>query len=222
MTPPPAQEPAPPLRVRVPASTSNLGPGFDQLGLALELYLEVELEPVTGPPGLTWGTLEGEAAGWPRSGNLLAAALEAGAGGGPLPGAARLHARSEIPQGRGLGSSGAAVARGVRGTVAGATVGSTTGDRAGEQRSVAKALAGGPAVMAAQAFSKACSGGAAAAATGDGSSGAAGASASTCLAATTATCAEGRAVALASPIASAFSSLGGAWAAVGGVLASTC
>jgi len=113
MTAPPAPESAPPLRVRVPASTSNLGPGFDQLGLALELYLEVELEPVPGPPGLTWGALEGEAASWPRSGNLLTAALEAGAGGGPLPGAARLHVRSEVPAGRGLGSSGAAVAAGL-------------------------------------------------------------------------------------------------------------
>ncbi|HWQ68646.1 MAG TPA: homoserine kinase, partial [Patescibacteria group bacterium] len=31
------------VRVRVPASTANLGPGFDTLGMALSLYNEVEL-----------------------------------------------------------------------------------------------------------------------------------------------------------------------------------
>src|SRR6185295_15114793 len=33
------------LRVRVPASTANLGSGFDALGLALQMYLEVEATP---------------------------------------------------------------------------------------------------------------------------------------------------------------------------------
>src|SRR5436309_15015392 len=33
------------VRVRVPASTANLGPGFDALGLALALYDEVEVAP---------------------------------------------------------------------------------------------------------------------------------------------------------------------------------
>ncbi|MCA1822489.1 MAG: homoserine kinase, partial [Pseudonocardia sp.] len=33
------------VRVRVPASTANLGPGFDALGLALTLYDEVEVTP---------------------------------------------------------------------------------------------------------------------------------------------------------------------------------
>jgi len=32
------------VRVRVPASTANLGPGFDALGMALGLYNEVEVE----------------------------------------------------------------------------------------------------------------------------------------------------------------------------------
>ena len=38
-----------PARVRVPASTSNLGAGFDVLGLALNRYLEAEYEPGPGP-----------------------------------------------------------------------------------------------------------------------------------------------------------------------------
>jgi hypothetical protein len=33
--------------VRVPASTANLGPGFDALGLALALYDEIEVAPAT-------------------------------------------------------------------------------------------------------------------------------------------------------------------------------
>ncbi|SIC68246.1 homoserine kinase [Mycobacteroides abscessus subsp. abscessus] len=32
------------LTIRVPASTANLGPGFDSVGLALSLYLTVEAE----------------------------------------------------------------------------------------------------------------------------------------------------------------------------------
>ena len=38
------------LRIRVPGSTSNLGPGFDCLGLALDLALAVEVR--TAPEGL--------------------------------------------------------------------------------------------------------------------------------------------------------------------------
>ena len=41
----------PPVRVQVPASTANLGPGFDTLGLALTLYNHVEMEEAAS--GLT-------------------------------------------------------------------------------------------------------------------------------------------------------------------------
>ena len=37
------------VRVRVPATSANLGPGFDTLGLALGLYDTVELRVVDGP-----------------------------------------------------------------------------------------------------------------------------------------------------------------------------
>ena len=33
------------VRVRVPATTANFGPGFDVIGIALALYNEVEVEP---------------------------------------------------------------------------------------------------------------------------------------------------------------------------------
>jgi len=98
------------LRLRVPASTSNLGPGFDFLGLALSLWLEVRvLERVSGG-GIEFVELAGTAADWPRGGeNLLARAFERGA---PATGL-RLSVTSEIPIARGLGSSGAAVAAGL-------------------------------------------------------------------------------------------------------------
>ena len=35
-------EPASPLRLRLPATSANLGPGFDALGLAMALYLTID------------------------------------------------------------------------------------------------------------------------------------------------------------------------------------
>lgn len=100
--------------VRVPASTSNLGPGFDLLGLALSLYLEVEATLRTGGHH-ELADLAGEALCWPAEReNLLLQAFERGCAvlGAPAPSLA-VRARSSIPVGRGLGSSGAAVAAGL-------------------------------------------------------------------------------------------------------------
>ncbi len=102
------------MRVRVPASTSNLGPGFDLLGLAVGMYLEVEvLGRVEG--GHRLETLGGTAREWPRGGdNVLLRAFDACVihlGGEPMTLAWKAH--SEIPIGRGLGSSGAATAAGI-------------------------------------------------------------------------------------------------------------
>ena len=102
-----------PLRVRTPCSTSNLGPGFDFLGLALELWLDVECAPSeTGAHELVLG--EDQSADWPLDSNLLLAAFDLAHrdhGGEPQP--RRFLVRSQIPLGRGLGSSGAAVAAGL-------------------------------------------------------------------------------------------------------------
>ena len=86
------------MLVRVPASTSNLGAGFDCLGLALDLWLEAKLVPGAGGPRYT-GTL----AGFDPAHDLILRALAAG----PLR-THRLVVHSDIPVGKGLGSSAAA------------------------------------------------------------------------------------------------------------------
>jgi homoserine kinase len=100
------------LLARVPATSANLGPGFDCFGLALDLVNEVVLEP-DAPPGVSW---EGEGAGeLPTDGSdALSVALRRTAAltGRPLP-SFRLRGRNRIPIERGLGSSAAAVVAGV-------------------------------------------------------------------------------------------------------------
>jgi homoserine kinase len=102
------------LRVRVPGSTSNLGPGFDCLGLALSIWLEVEVLGETHAP-TRFETLEDEAQEWPRGAdNLVLRGFQRAwreLGGGERSFA--LRARSAIPVGRGIGSSGAAIAAGL-------------------------------------------------------------------------------------------------------------
>ena len=95
------------VRVRVPATSANLGPGFDALGLALALHNEVTLEEADGVSV----TVDGEGAGRldPGVKNVVArgVALAFEAAGRPFRGA-RLHCLNRIPLSRGLGSSAAA------------------------------------------------------------------------------------------------------------------
>jgi homoserine kinase len=105
---------APHRRVRVSASTSNLGPGFDLAGLALDRFLDVELRPRTSPEEAAL-TLGAGCESWPDpANNRLWQAFERAARARELnPRAYVLRARTEIPVGRGLGSSGAASVAGV-------------------------------------------------------------------------------------------------------------
>jgi homoserine kinase len=101
------------VTVRVPSSTSNLGAGFDGLGMALGLYVEVEVERTNreleiqcagreadqldrGPDNLLYQRL---ASVFERQGQVV-------------PGL-RIHIRNEIPLLRGLGASGAATIAGL-------------------------------------------------------------------------------------------------------------
>lgn len=102
------------VRVTVPASTGNVGPGFDSLGLALEHRDTVSLTRIR--EGLEF-ELHGEGSqDVPRTGEHLVlraaqAAFDA-AGAGVLP-PVRLTAHNVIPHGRGMGSSASAVVAGV-------------------------------------------------------------------------------------------------------------
>ncbi|MDQ1646445.1 MAG: homoserine kinase [Cryptosporangiaceae bacterium] len=99
--------------VRPPASSANLGPGFDALGLALALHDEVSLT-VTG------GGLEVEVSGEgadevPRDEShlLVRAARAAFAALGGQPRGLRISCVNRIPHARGLGSSSAAIVGGL-------------------------------------------------------------------------------------------------------------
>lgn len=102
------------VAVQVPATSANLGPGFDTLGLALSAYDELVVT------ALADGELEINATGQgadevPQDASHLVVRAIAHAfadAGKPLPGL-RLDATNVIPHGRGLGSSGAAVVAGL-------------------------------------------------------------------------------------------------------------
>ncbi|QYC39211.1 Homoserine kinase [Nonomuraea coxensis DSM 45129] len=101
--------------IRVPATSANLGPGFDALGLALSLYDEVEAT-LTGERGVEV-SVSGEGAGEVDLGErhlVVRAMREAFARMGVAqPEGIRLRCRNRIPHARGLGSSSAAVCAGL-------------------------------------------------------------------------------------------------------------
>ncbi len=99
------------LRASAPATSANLGPGFDSFALALPLLAEFEVRPAR-----VWSvSLEGDGEGIPTDdANLFVVGARA------VAKAAKTHLaphhvvqRSAIPLGRGLGSSAAAIAAGV-------------------------------------------------------------------------------------------------------------
>ena len=96
------------VRLKLPATSANLGPGFDALGLAMELYLEVEAAVAAefsivaeGRDAALVGSLEG---------NLMVETYRDLAPAGP---ALALRVVNGIPLGMGCGSSAAALVAGV-------------------------------------------------------------------------------------------------------------
>ncbi len=102
-----------PVRVSVPATSANLGPGYDCVGLALDLRDELEAQ-VTGS-GLEI-LVEGEGAGGVPldATHLVVRAMHAAFDEmGERPPGLRLRCSNAIPHARGLGSSSAAIVGGI-------------------------------------------------------------------------------------------------------------
>lgn len=143
-----------PVRVRVPATSANLGPGFDSFGLALGLHDEVTARVV--PEGLaievTGAGAETAAAGEQHL--VVRAMRTAFAQLGIQPPGLALSCVNAIPQGFGLGSSAGAIVAGLLAAgalAAAAGLGSLAGDAVlrlatrmeGHPDNVAACLAGG-------------------------------------------------------------------------------
>ncbi|MCK1994297.1 homoserine kinase [Peribacillus muralis] len=98
--------------IRVPASTANLGPGFDSIGLALGLYLELH-----GSLSDHWEVipLSEEMSVFPRDDRnyIVQIAKKTAAYYGKELSPCRLFVSSEIPLARGLGSSASAIVAGI-------------------------------------------------------------------------------------------------------------
>jgi homoserine kinase len=106
------------VQVRVPASTSNLGAGFDCFGLALKLYLTVktDVDPELKEPYIIETAAGEHNAALSRSEDNLTYRAMVYAGereNSPLP-SVRLYIDNKIPVSRGLGGSAAAIIAGLK------------------------------------------------------------------------------------------------------------
>lgn len=113
MSEPAALRPGRVVRTRVPATSANLGPGFDHLGLGLGWYDRAEVEVLA--EGVVIEVTGEGADRVPRDrSHLLVSSLDTGLAdlGCRAPGL-RLTATNTIPHGRGLGSSAAAIVAGL-------------------------------------------------------------------------------------------------------------
>lgn len=95
------------ITIQVPATTANLGPGFDSCGLALNLYLTLEV----GQEQAVWQIDHqlGESIPTDESNLIIQTALSIVSTLTPR----KLRMKSEIPSTRGLGSSSAAIVAGI-------------------------------------------------------------------------------------------------------------
>jgi homoserine kinase len=102
-----------PVWARVPATSANLGPGFDALGLALDLHDELQAEVTSGGVQVT---VTGEGAGQlpTDADHLVVRAMHATFDLlGARPDGLSVTCANQIPQARGLGSSSAAIVGGI-------------------------------------------------------------------------------------------------------------
>ena len=102
------------IRLRVPGSTSNLGPGFDTLGLALTIYNQLTIKTTSHAGARISVTGEGASVLPGDEQNLFYQAASAAASriGKVLPGL-DVEMHNEVPLARGLGSSSTAIVAGL-------------------------------------------------------------------------------------------------------------
>lgn len=102
------------VHVKVPATTANLGPGFDTLGMALSLYDELTATVIDGGPTRVTVHGVGEGVVATDESNLVVHAMAATFSefGVDVP-TVELVCDNRIPHGRGMGSSGAAIVGGI-------------------------------------------------------------------------------------------------------------
>lgn len=102
------------VKVKVPATSANLGPGFDTLGIALAFYDELEVTAIE--PGKLVIEVEGEGEGQVPTDDshlVVRAILETFRKFNQVAPGLHLKALNRIPHSRGMGSSGAAVVAGI-------------------------------------------------------------------------------------------------------------
>jgi homoserine kinase len=105
--------PAGPVTVRVPATSANLGPGFDSFGLALALYDRVSARITSGGIELQVTGEGRETAGLGEQHLVIRAMRAAFDVIGKQPAGIALSCRNSVPHGFGLGSSAAAIVAGL-------------------------------------------------------------------------------------------------------------
>ncbi|MBQ2941141.1 MAG: homoserine kinase [Clostridia bacterium] len=102
------------IRVKVPATSANLGPGFDSMGLCLGLYNEIEIEETEGGVEIVQDGFNYK--NCPIERNLLYKAMKAVFDEcGKSPKGLKIKIESNIPATRGLGSSAACIIGGMVG-----------------------------------------------------------------------------------------------------------
>lgn len=99
------------MKVRVPASTANLGSGFDTVGLAVQMYLTVEAIP--GGEGLDIQVTGRDAEKIATDASNMIYRYVAEHAGPSMPRGLTLKIHSDIPLTRGFGSSSAAIVAGI-------------------------------------------------------------------------------------------------------------
>jgi homoserine kinase len=98
------------IRVSAPASSANLGPGFDCLAVALDLWNDVEIRRAGGDSPVLVVEGEGAEEDVPFEEHLFVRAFRHGGGD---PAGLEFRLRNRVPFARGLGSSAATIAAGL-------------------------------------------------------------------------------------------------------------